>query len=261
VLLTQFNLTPHNSQYVGTQSADEMRWRRICAVDKVNNMQSLLGKRNVENVLEVGCGTGAVLAEVARRGIGLKQVGIDVADPSDHADPGAATLDMMTYDGARLPFDDASFDLVYASHVVEHVENPRGLLTEISRVAKEVVYIEVPCELHFRTSHAALQSTLDIGHINSYCPETFLLTLQTAPLEVLDLKLFDHSLAVHCFFTSAPIGYIKKAIRQTALSVNPHLASRIFTYHCGALCQPARHPNIPRALNAPDTMAPRWSPS
>lgn len=240
MVLSEFRLTPHNSHYVGVHAADELQWRRICAVDKVNNLQSLLQSREINDTLEVGCGTGAVLAEVAKRHIGSNQIGIDVADPSDHVDPGAANLTMRQYDGSVLPFEDASIDLVYASHVLEHVENPRLFLNEMARVAKKYVYIEVPCEMHFRTSHAALQSTVDIGHINSYSPETFLLTLQTSNLKVVDLMLFDHSLAVHSFHSSYLSGLVKKIIRQATLGVSPALASRIFTYHCGALCEPIR---------------------
>lgn len=43
----------------------------------------------------------------------------------------------------RLPFADHSFDFVYCSHVLEHVEDPRGCFEEMVRVAKRG-YIEVP---------------------------------------------------------------------------------------------------------------------
>lgn len=43
-----------------------------------------------------------------------------------------------------LPFKDNSFDTVYATHILEHVENPAKALHELIRVAKYQVYIEVP---------------------------------------------------------------------------------------------------------------------
>ena len=131
-----FTISPHNAHYEGEYSAKEHEWRRICAADKASNLASLLGVRSVASVLEVGCGTGAVLAAVARLGVGTRHVGVDMADPTVHLDDGARTFDIQAYDGVRLPFEDASFDLVYSSHVIEHVPNPRGLLAEIRRVAR-----------------------------------------------------------------------------------------------------------------------------
>jgi SAM-dependent methyltransferase len=36
----------------------------------------------------------------------------------------------------RLPFDDASFDLIWSSEVIEHLENPEFALAELRRVTK-----------------------------------------------------------------------------------------------------------------------------
>ena len=231
-----FELKPHNSHYEGAYDDRELRWRRVCAIDKVQNLRTLMRGTPVDSVLEVGCGTGAVLAEVARRSVGKQHTGIDMADPHMHMDSGAAALQMLPYDGAAIPFPPDSFDLVYASHVVEHVPDPRGLLAEIFRVSKKLIYVEVPCELHIRTSHRALQSTVDIGHINAYTPESFVILLQTAGLKVAETRLFDHSQAVHSFNTSRFRGAVKGLIRGALLSISPVLASRTFTYHCGALC-------------------------
>jgi len=64
--------------------------------------------------------------------------------------------------------------------VIEHVPNPRRLLREIARVARRFIYVEVPCELHLRTTRRALQRTLDIGHINAYTPESLQLLVETS---------------------------------------------------------------------------------
>ena len=236
-----FRITPHNAHYEGRYSSREMEWRRICAIDKVNNLQAVLGNTCVETVLEVGCGTGAVLSELRGRGVGFRHVGIDMTDPHIHAEPDSRDLTLMLYDGVKLPFEDASFDLVYASHVVEHVPDPRGFISELSRVSKKAIYIEIPCEQHCRTTRATLQNTVAIGHINVYSPESFCLLLQTSGLIVENLQLFDHSLAVHSFHDGMRMkGRLKKMVRGAILGFSPTLASRIFTYHCGTLCL-ARH--------------------
>lgn len=237
----RFAVRPLNAHYEGSYSEREIQWRAVCARDKAANIAAMLGPRaeSVRSVAEVGCGTGAVLIDVKRRGVGSEHLGVDVADPDTHPDPAAADagIVMTEYDGKRLPFDDAHFDLVYASHVLEHVPDPRGFLQELARVARQWIYVEVPCEIHWRASVNVLQRTLDIGHINAYTPETFLLTLQTAGLDVVDLQIFDHSIEAHSFGGSRAVGRVKAAIRRAALRLGPTTASRLWTYHVGALCR------------------------
>ena len=87
-----------------------------------------------------------------------------------------------------------------------------------------------------------MQKTLDIGHINSYTPASFALTLATAGLSIERLRRFDHRLAVQSYFSRKPIGALKLAVRSSLLYLSGCLGTKIFTYHCGALCRvgPAR---------------------
>ena len=236
----QFKVPAYNQHYEGSYNSRMLEWRNLGAKDKASNISSLLRSNRVEkvdSVLEVGCGTGAVLLAVKQRSLGTSHQGVDLANPNEHPDPGVieANILLQSYDGVRLPFEDNSFDLVYASHVLEHVPDERGFLAEIKRVSRRWVYIEVPCELHFRTSIAGLQTTLDIGHINAYSPEAFALTLATSGLDPVDLQLFDHSEAVHAFHAGSLKAKAKMFLRRGILKLNPTVASRVFTYHCGAL--------------------------
>jgi SAM-dependent methyltransferase len=249
----EFSIGQHNAHYEGVYSAQERDWRRVCAVDKAGHIAGLLGASaaGVGNVLEVGCGTGAVLARLSAIGIGRDFTGIDVIDPATNLETdGAASAPFRwsSYDGARIPFADGSFDLVYASHVLEHVPEPRAFLHELARVARNFIYVEVPCELHARTNRRALQSTLDIGHINFYTPDTFRLVLETAGLHVVGFGTYDHSLPVHAFHSSRVKGLGKSLVRKALLSVSPELATRLATYHCGALCRCAEAAPPPRDL-------------
>jgi SAM-dependent methyltransferase len=226
-----------NAMYEGEYDERAYLWYTLGAVDKANNLCALLGERAVDSVLEVGCGAGAVLAAVAARGVGTSHCGVDMADPRLHKAPQAASLSLNLYDGECLPFGDCSIDLVYASHVVEHVLEPRRFVREMARVAAKWLYFEVPCELHARTSAAALQRTLDIGHINAYTPESFVLMLQTAGLLVVDVRVFDLSADVQAFHTSWLSGQVKRLVRSGLLAMSPRLATRVFTYHVGVLCE------------------------
>jgi ubiquinone/menaquinone biosynthesis C-methylase UbiE len=240
MLVQPFKTAKFNQHYDGAYSAEEIEWRHICAMDKVSNIQALLGGKNVGSVLEIGCGTGAVLSELRKRGVGASHQGIDLAEPDKHVDPDARDLSLLEYDGETIPFPNDSFDFAYASHVVEHVLNPRGFIGEISRVTRRLVYLEIPCELHARTKHSDMQNTLNIGHINSYSPESFSMLCQTAGLKIIDSQLFDHSFDVHAFHSSSTKAVLKMKIRRALLSAHPIFASRIFTYHFGVLCAPVR---------------------
>jgi len=235
MLVEPFKLNPFNSQYDGAYSPESMEWRRTTALDKARNINEMIKGRNIGSVLEVGCGTGSVLAALKRFGIGTSHTGIDLSDPADHLDPGARDFDIRKYDGNEVPFPNQSFDLVVATHVIEHVPNPRGILRELRRVSRNFVYVEVPCEHKIYSSRRTMQDSVSTGHINAYTPEHFLILLQTSEMNVVDLRLFDHSLEVQALGSSRLKGRVRQIIRGTALRIHPLMASRIFCYHCGAL--------------------------
>lgn len=215
------------------------QWRAICAIEKAGNVESMVADKrgSIEHVLDVGCGTGAVLEQLAAKKIGICFTGIEIGtERSQHQ--GSKDFQIRGYDGQKIPYGDKSFDLVYATHVLEHVTDERGFLSELRRVSRRFVYVEVPCELHLRSSRRLLQQSLDIGHINFYTPASFALQLETSGLIVKDFKVFDHPYAIHRFSSPAWRAILKSAARRGLLSLSKSMASRMFTYHCGALCEP-----------------------
>jgi 2-polyprenyl-3-methyl-5-hydroxy-6-metoxy-1,4-benzoquinol methylase len=89
-----------------------------------------------ERVLDVGCGEGSFAAELARRGAAV--VGVDVAEePLRRARERHPELDLRLIDGEgawQLP--DASFDVVWAGEVIEHVADTASWLSELRRVLR-----------------------------------------------------------------------------------------------------------------------------
>lgn len=226
-----------------------IQWRLLGASDKADHIEAMCRSLDepIETVLEVGCGTGAVLEQMAARRVGLSFSGIEIGtERAKTTVQGGSTDDILiaSYDGKAIPYEDNSVDLVYSTHVLEHVTDERAFLHELGRVARRYVYVEVPCELHARTSYHSLQSTLTIGHINAYTFQSFALTLETSGLHVMRLELFDHSYGVHRFFSNWWKAAAKMALRRSLLAVNKRLASQIFTYHVGALCQKTVPMNI-----------------
>jgi SAM-dependent methyltransferase len=90
-------------------------------------------------VLEVGCGAGVDLARFAKggaqvTGVDLTASAIELAKANFGQQRLAA--DLRVADGEHLPFDDHSFDLVYAHGVVQYTANPQRLVDECRRVLK-----------------------------------------------------------------------------------------------------------------------------
>lgn len=217
-------------------------WRRIGAIEKASNVRDAISATgegdNIENILEVGAGTGAILDELIVGGYAKNVMGVEVGystDRKSYFSSGGAEI--IYFNGVKIPFEDDKFDFVYASHVLEHVVEERAFLHELRRVSRRWVYVEVPCELTVRTSSSSLQRSLNIGHINSFTPESFALRLETSGLSVKNIKIRDVSFETISFERNILKSRIIHYIRRISLRFIPKFASRIFVFHAGALCE------------------------
>ena len=90
-------------------------------------------------VLEVGCGAGVDLARFARggaevTGVDLSASAIELARANFEQQGLPGRFEVA--DGERLPFEDNTFDIVYAHGVVQYTADPRRLVDECRRVLK-----------------------------------------------------------------------------------------------------------------------------
>ena len=83
-------------------------------------------------ILEIGGGTGYQAHLLAQRGWSV--VSVDV--PHSCHEGGRTFANVMHYDGRRLPFADASFDVVLSSYVLSCVEDSGPLHRESTRVLR-----------------------------------------------------------------------------------------------------------------------------
>lgn len=81
------------------------------------------------SVLEIGAGTGWQAKILAERG--YQVTAIDLPSSNYRNDRIWPVID---YDGSRLPFEDATFDVVFSSNVLEHIPHVRAFQKEIHRV-------------------------------------------------------------------------------------------------------------------------------
>jgi ubiquinone/menaquinone biosynthesis C-methylase UbiE len=95
----------------------------------------VLGMPHDARILEVGCGPGVALRELARRLRPRRLVGIDVdAGLLESARTEDVPAELMWGDVRALPFEDAAFDAVIDFGTCYHVAQPAQALREIARV-------------------------------------------------------------------------------------------------------------------------------
>jgi 2-polyprenyl-6-hydroxyphenyl methylase/3-demethylubiquinone-9 3-methyltransferase len=87
--------------------------------------------------LDLGCGGGLLAEEFAR--LGCQMTGIDPSEASlttarKHAQQSGLEVAYQTGVGERIPFPDASFDMVICCDVLEHVNDVARVMQEIARV-------------------------------------------------------------------------------------------------------------------------------
>jgi SAM-dependent methyltransferase len=83
-------------------------------------------------LLDVSCKEGDVLRAVAPFGFTVRGTNYEPTGPSQNGTPIDYGVDLLR----RLPYDDASFDVVLLIEVIEHLENHRIALGELARILK-----------------------------------------------------------------------------------------------------------------------------
>jgi SAM-dependent methyltransferase len=91
------------------------------------------GRRGAR-VLDLGCGAGESVDVFRRFDPDVQWVGIDLEQSPEVARRTRADADFRTFDGVRIPCEDASLDMVFCKQVLEHVREPAALLNDVVRV-------------------------------------------------------------------------------------------------------------------------------
>lgn len=118
---------------------EDRMWQEETQIRRLHTIERLVGDLAGKRILDIGSGMGGFL--VAAANTGIHAVGIE-----PNADYGLITrLRAARYRqkpalaravGEHLPFATASFDVVLAQDILEHVGNPDDVLREIARVLR-----------------------------------------------------------------------------------------------------------------------------
>ena len=93
-----------------------------------------LDKEKPGRLLEVGCGNGDRLRHM--RSLGWDAIGIEIDPAAQRLAEKKSGCKVYSEDLETIQFQDHSFDAVIMSHVIEHVDDPVGLLKECLRILK-----------------------------------------------------------------------------------------------------------------------------
>lgn len=120
---------------------------------------------NFESLLEIGCGTGFVLAGIATTFPTAHMTGAEIFSAGlNYASQRNPAAKFMQMDARNIPFD-SHFDVIGAFDVLEHIQEDEAVLWQICRALKPggIVIITVP-------QHPALWSTQDelACHVRRY---------------------------------------------------------------------------------------------
>ncbi len=98
-------------------------------------VMKLLGNLSGKKVLDLGCGTGRLIGHLLE--LGATVVACDVSEEMMKiAKRKFNRVEFFLADAEELPFENSSFDLVIASFLVVHLQNPSFAFKEVYRVLK-----------------------------------------------------------------------------------------------------------------------------
>jgi 2-polyprenyl-3-methyl-5-hydroxy-6-metoxy-1,4-benzoquinol methylase len=83
-------------------------------------------------ILDVGCATGALLETLRERG--WETTGVEICTPAQRYARQVRNLDVRGLPLEANQFPSQTFDVVLASHLIEHLNDPRAFVREVYRI-------------------------------------------------------------------------------------------------------------------------------
>ena len=173
-------------------------WLRRGALHKADSIEMLLKKNQIEpkSILELGCGTGAVLGELSRRKLADAYYGVDFSEEAVqymtklYPEVQGAAADIVQNPN---PFGDIAFDVVIVCHTIEHLERPMEFLKATEHMNFKTMIAEVPLEdLFFGRVKALLKdrSKNAAGHVQFFTRQSFRDLLEEAGFNLQDERVY-----------------------------------------------------------------------
>jgi SAM-dependent methyltransferase len=155
----------------------------------------------ISTVLDVGCGAGGFLGELANSLPQLKlATGIDL-NPDAIELANSRLKSLVEYRNCSLDDIKDSYDLITIVHVLEHIPNWELFLNQV-KTKSELIYIGVPIEASVWMTirkRVLLNQYLKYGHIHFFNEELLIRVLKDLGFEILGFGYSDEFLSFNSF--------------------------------------------------------------
>jgi 2-polyprenyl-3-methyl-5-hydroxy-6-metoxy-1,4-benzoquinol methylase len=162
---------------------------------RLKKVARLIVEENIGHILDIGCGNGGFSSRFIA--LGFTVHGVDLTESQISAARGSGLI-AKQHDiaSSRLPYEDGTFDIVFAGEVIEHLVDTTSFLKEIHRVLKSrgCVILTTPNLASFENRMRILFGVYPIwveykledgqGHVRAYTPRTLKLHLKSSGFDV-----------------------------------------------------------------------------
>jgi len=123
-------------QYAKLAADYDSRWSRYVQASTDATMQSL--PEALGHVLDIGCGTGALLVRLQETRSTIQLTGVDASAEMLKIARGrlSSNITLRQCWAEELPFDDSSFDTIASCNMFHFIRNPQVALEEMFRVLR-----------------------------------------------------------------------------------------------------------------------------
>jgi SAM-dependent methyltransferase len=235
--------TDYYRLHAGNERAQQ--WRAMNAAMYGDYVEALLAGSGVvpERVIDVGCGDGATIIELAKRWERASFVGYEI---SESAVDFLRTRDVPAleraevFDGEHVPEPDDSFDLALLINIVEHAPQAVPLLREVGRVAPRVAVAIALEETAAARRSAYRRNAEKIGHVQRFSLDSARALLEEAGLTVLAETVTPPPIANRTFWHDGGAdrakAYAGGLARAGLYRFSPALSRRLFAVDYTCLC-------------------------
>lgn len=197
-------ITLYGNQYFQEEKLTAW-WIRKRIMDRIKrlNMLEYYRENKVEKFLDMGCGEGYMLEEASSRGYEVH--GVDFSDSLIDRVKDRKNISFKKGTLMEIKYLDNYFDALYMDSVLEHVQSPIELMTEINRIIAKggVLYIAVPNEgsldIRFRSLIRSIKNPgisvylnplQNPYHIVGFTPEVIQEIARQTGFDVLDIRTY-----------------------------------------------------------------------
>ena len=190
---------------------------------KVAIIHELLQKNKImpAEVIEIGCGAGANLVELARADKGIKKLtGYDISPQAIDIATKNSTERIQYFNKDLLTEDETATDLLMVIDVVEHVDDYYGFLRKLRPRGRHFVF-HIPLDLSGRTvlkPYVMLQQRQSVGHIHYFTKEMVEWALQDTGYTIIDWVYSKPVIDIEP--ADSFKRWVKKTLRNFSFAVN-----------------------------------------